>query len=150
MDEVLRRFETDKSTPDDNRAGLRSHGLKPGVPVHAREERRALLDPFADRPRVGYGPHVKNAGEVDAGQRWTDRRRARRQNELVVGLGRHLSGRDIAQVDGLRLGRDDGRLVARAHVDGELVSESVGVRDEEAGFLLDDPADMVGEPAVRV
>ena len=101
MDEVLRRLQADEPAAHDDGPGLGPHGLEPRVPVHSGEEQGAFFDPLADRPRVGHGPHLENPGEIDARQRRTDRRRPGRQHELVVGLGRHLAGRDIAQVDGL-------------------------------------------------
>ena len=125
MDEVLRRLEADEPAADHDGAGLGPHRLEPRVAVHAREERRAFLDPLADRPRVGHGPDLEDAGEVDAGQRRAHRGRSGRQHELVVGLGRHLAGRDIAQIDGLLFGRDRDRLAVRPHVDRELAAERV-------------------------
>ena len=84
----------------------RLHELDAGVVEHPRQELRAPLDPLADRPRVRHGPDLEDPGQVDAGQRRADRGRPGREHELVVGLGRHLAGRDVAQVHGLLLRRD--------------------------------------------
>ena len=112
--------------------------------------REPSFDPLADGPRVRHGPHLEDSREVDAGQRRANRRRAGRQHELVVGLGRHLAGCDVAQLDGLLVRRDLGGLATRSHVDGELGAERVRVRDEKTRFLRDDVADVIGQPAVRV
>ncbi len=102
-----------------------SHGLEAGVLLHPGEEARAPLDPLADLRGVGHGPHLEDAGQVDAGQRRADRRRAGGQHELVVGLGGHLTGREVAQLDGLVLRRDPDRLAARPAVDRELPAEQL-------------------------
>ena len=59
-----------------------------------------------------------SGGRIDGG--------AGRQHELVVGLGRHLAGRDVAQIDGLLVRRDPDGLATRSHVDGELRAERPG------------------------
>ena len=137
MDQVLRRLETDEAAADHHRTPRRLHELDARVVVHPRQERRAPLDPLADRPRVRHGPHLEDPRQIDAGQRRTDRRRPGRQHQLVVGLGRDLAGRDIAQVHGLLLRRDGDRLAVRPHVDRELRAEQLLARDQEARFLLD-------------
>ena len=77
-------------------------------------------------------------------------RGARRQHQLVVGMLAHLAGAHVAQPDLFLLGQNFGRLAARAHIDGEAVAEHLRGCDQEARLLLDDAADMVGQPAIRV
>jgi hypothetical protein len=150
MNEIFRGLEADEPAADNDRPGLRPHCLKARVPVHAREEQRALIDPLADRPRIGHGSHLENAGEVDARQRRTHRRRSGGQHKLIVTLGRHLAGQDVTQIDGHLLRRDGDRLATRSRVYSELVAEGVDVRHQQARLLLDDAPDVVWQPAVRV
>ena len=50
MDQVLRGLEADEAAADDDGSPRRPHELDARVAVHAREELRAALDPFADGP----------------------------------------------------------------------------------------------------
>ena len=150
VDQVFRRFQADEAATHHHRAGLRPHCLEPGIPVHPGEEGRASFDPLADRSRVRHRADLEDARQVDARQRRPDRRRPGRQHQLVVGLGAHLAGGDITQLDSLALRRDADGLAAGSHVDGELRAERVLVRHHEAGFLFDHAADVVGQPAVGV
>ena len=59
MDQVLDHLQADESAADDDRG--------PGA---------AIGDPGADAAGVGNGAHREDAGQVDAGQRRPDRRRA--------------------------------------------------------------------------
>ena len=150
MHQVLGRLQPDEAAADDHRPGLGPHGLEAGVAVHPGQEHRTLLDPLADRPGVGHGAHLEDAGQVDAGQWRADRRRAGRQHQLVVGLGGDLAGLDIAQVHGLLVRRNLDRLAVHPAIDLELVAEGGFGRHQQARFLLDHAAYVIGQPAVRV
>ena len=109
----------------------------PGVRVHPGLGLLAAVQPLADGPGVRDGPHGEDPGQVDAGQRRPDRGRAGRQHQLVVGLGRDLAGRDVAQVHGLLLRRDGDRLAAGPHVDVEHGAEHLLRRHQQARLLRD-------------
>ena len=150
MDEVLRRLEADEPAPDDDRPRLGPHRLEARVFVHPGKEQRPSLDPLADRPRVGHGPDLEDPRQVDAGQWRTDGNGPGRQHQLVVGLGGHVAGCDIAQLDGLLVRRDLDGLAARAHIDCEHRAKHRFAGHQEARLLFNHAADVVGQPAVRV
>ena len=77
VDEVLGHLQADEAATDDDGALGRPDGLEARVALHAGEEAGAPLDPLADGPGVGHGPHLEDARQVDARQRRPDRRRAR-------------------------------------------------------------------------
>ncbi len=84
MNQVLRHLEANESAADHHRAPGGFHELNPRIIIHPRQEGRAPFDPFADGPRVWNGPHLENSWQIDTRQRWTNRCRAGRQNQLVV------------------------------------------------------------------
>ena len=150
MDQVLRRLQTDESAADDHRAGHRLDQLNARVVEHPRQERRALLDPLPDRPGVGHGPHMEDPRQINARQGRMHRGRARRQHELVVGLGRDFAGLHVAQVHGLLLGINRDGLAVRARINREHGAKHLFRPHQEARFLFNHAADVVGQSAVRV
>ena len=99
----------------------------------------------------GHGPHREDPREVDAGQRRPDRGRAGRQHQLVVGLGRDLAGRVVAQVDGLRPSARWRSPRSRVRTSTSKTARnicSVATRRLDSSGIT--PADVVGQPAVRV
>ena len=150
VDQVFRCFQTDETAADHDGAPHRLDHLDAGVVEHARQKGRAAFDPLTDRPRIGHGTHMKDPGQIDAGQGRMDRRRAGRQHELVVALGGDFAGFDIAQLDGLLFRGDPNRFAVGAHFDGEMLAEQLLAGHQQARFLFDDAADMVGQPAVGV
>ena len=66
--EVLHHLEADEPAADHDRPLRLRHGLEPGVRVHPGLGFVAALEPLADRPGVGHGPHREDARQVDAGR----------------------------------------------------------------------------------
>ena len=77
MGQVLGHLKTDEATAHDDRTLLGAYGLEPRVVLHAGQEAGAPLDPFADLPGVGHGPHLEDARQVDPGERRSHRCRTR-------------------------------------------------------------------------
>ena len=150
MAKVLGGLQPDETSADHDRLLGRTHHLNAGIGVHAGQVGRTLFDPFADRPRVGHGPDLEDAGKVDAGKRRANRLGPGRKHQLVVALGRHFAGQRVAQIDGLGLGVDRHGLAVRARVDVELLMESALAGDQQARLVLDDAADVIGQAAVGV
>ena len=147
--EVLQHLEADEPAADHHRALRLRHGLEPRVRVHPRQDLVAM-QPLADGPGIRDGPQREDPGQVDAGKRRPDRRRAGRQHELVVGLGGHLAGRHVPEIDGLVLPRNGNRLAAGPGIDREEVPEPRHRRHEQARLFRNHAPDVVGQPAVRV
>ena len=103
MDEVLRHLEADESAADHDGAANRLHHLNARVAIHSGEERRASFYPLKDCLGVGHGPHMEDSRQIDTRQRRMNGRRAGRQHQLVVGLGRYFAGGDVAQFHRLLL-----------------------------------------------
>ena len=150
MDHVLRHLEADEAATDHHRPLRRQDRLEARVGVHPGGLSRMPFNPLADHPDVRHGAHPKDAQQIDPGQGRADRRRARGQDQLVVGLGRHFAGYDVAQIHGFLRRRDRGRLAAGAHIDRELLAEHPLVRHQQARLARDHAPDMVGQPAVRI
>ena len=150
MDQVLRRLETDEPAANDHRAAHGLDHLNARVVEHPREKGRALLDPLADRLGVRHGAHVEDPRQINARQGRMDRSRAGRQHELVVGLGRDLAGLHVAQLHGLLLWIDGNRLAVRARINREHGAKHLLGPHQEARFLFNHAADVVGQTAVRV
>ena len=150
MDQVLRGLEADEASANHHRPSRRPDELDPRIVVHAGEECRAPLDPLANGAHVGHGPHLEDAGQVDARNRRAHRERAGRQHQLVVGLPRHLAGRDVAQVHRLLPGRDRDRLALGPRVDRELRAKELLARHQQARLVLDHARDVIRQAAVRI
>ena len=150
VDQVFHHLEADEAAADHHRTLRRHHRLVARVRVHAGSIRRIPVQPLADVPGVRHGSHREDSRQIDAGQRRTDRRRAGRQHELVVFLGRYLTGHVVLEVHGFLCGRDANHLATRPDVDRELLAKGLFRRHQEARLLFDRAADMVRQPAVRV
>ncbi len=150
MHQIFGGLEADEAATDHHCPGLRPSSLKPAVFVHPGEEQGAALDPLADRPRIRHGPHLEDPRQVDPWQGWPHRFRPRRQHELVVGFARHFAGQRVAQLDGLGVRQDPDRFAIGPDIDIEHDAESIRGGHQQARFLFDDAADMVGQAAVRV
>ena len=75
-------------------------------------------------------------------------RSARRQDEFIVTLPVFPFGG--AHGDGVRIAVDGNHFRSDAHVDAEAVLKERGRGDGERALLLDDPAQIVRKPAVRI
>ena len=149
--EVLHHLQADEPAADHHRALRLRHDLEPGVRVHPGPALRAALQPLADGPGVRDGPHGEDPGQVDAGKRRADRGGAGRQHQLVVGLGRDRAGGDVAQVHGLRPSARWRRPRSRVRTSTPNTARnicSVATRRLDSSGIT--PADVVGQPAVRV
>ena len=148
--EVLGHLEPDEAAADDGRPPRGDDGLVPRVGVEPRRFWGVALQPLADGVDVGHGAHDEDPGQVDAGEGRPDGTRTGRQDQLVVRLDGQLAGGDVAELHGLRLGRDRDGLAQGADLDVELRPKQRRVREDELGLPRDHAADVVREPAVRV
>ena len=141
MDQILGHLQPDEAAANNHGAELCFRGLN---------GRAARCNPFVDVPGVGHRADMEDAGQVYPRQRRPDGRRARRQNQLVVGMLRNLAGPHIAQLDLFLRRQNLNSLAIGPDIDGKPFAEQLRGRDQEARFLLDDAADMIWQSAVRV
>jgi hypothetical protein len=126
-----------------------SRPMKPPPTTTARAGRRASIQ-CRMRSESGMVPHREDARQIDAGQRRTHRRRARREHQRIVGLvavGAVLV--EGAHADRAARPVDRRHLMARLHADVEALLKEIGGRHQQAALLGNDVADEVRQPAIR-
>ena len=120
MDQVFRHLETDESAADDHRAFRFRHGLKSRLRVIRQIIPR---NPRVYFPGIRDGPHREDPRKVNAGQGRTDRRRAGREHQLVVFLGRYLAGYVVLELHGFIFRGNPDDFTVRPAIDRELFTE---------------------------
>ena len=128
-DEVLGHLEPDEAGADHDRGR--------GLHVDVDGDARGVLD------------GAQRAHAVVTRKRRPHGRRARAQHELVVFDDGLRAGARRTGGDGVRVTVDRDDFLVHAGVEPEPVEELLGRLEREVVLVLDQPADEVGEPAVR-
>ena len=89
-------------------------------------------------------------GTFDAGNRWNYRRRARAQDEFVVGKFIRSSGSQIPNAEHFLICINLRHFALDANIQAESLVERLRRLQEKVLFIFDYAADVVGETAVRV
>ena len=110
----------------------------------------ARVELLGDAVHVLQRPQRQHFGQIDARQLELDRRRARRDDQLVVTLLALRPGLPVEDLDRLFRAVDGGHLVVHAHIHVEALAEILRCHHQQPAALGDDLAKVVRQPAVRV
>jgi hypothetical protein len=127
MNQILDHLQANESAADDNR----SLGIM-------------FSNPRTDATGIGNRAYRKDARQIYARQRRTDRRCARRQDERVVVLCADAARVHVACGNRAGVRIDGGNLGIGAHVDIEALMKHLARCDQQPSFIGNDVADVVG------
>ena len=120
------------------------------APYHNSASGLVLLYVTVDAQRVFHGSQAEQLLGIDARQFWANGMCTRRKDKLVVGFNEVFARFQVMHFHRVLFWMNGGYFVACFHGDVEAVPKALGALQGKGAFFFDNPANVIGEPAIRI